>query len=403
MSQPTLTKPAGALVLSAPAAVAVVEIDAVDPYMPEGGMVAVPDDQRENLRTTAEAFVKDLATLPAKSPEFQAKINEISNVGRDDLLQASKVSSRLLDRPAAALAAAKGTSAIDAPGRVAKNLVDLRLIVEELTPNRADLTGAKKLLKFIPGGNKVANYFKKYQSAQTQLDAITRALEAGQDELMRDNAAIDIELANMWALMGQISQWAYLLGAVNSEVERQIQIHQTTDVELADALKADAQFAVLQRHQDLLTNLAVAVQGYLALQMVRQNNVELSKGVDRARTTTLAALRTAVILHQALTNQELVLNQIKALNATTSNLIVQNSEVLRRNSVSIHQQAVDSTVEIAKLEEAFTNVFATMDEIDKFRLEAVDAFAVTITSLEGQVAKAKPYLERAHTQQTTQN
>lgn len=399
MTQPTLVKPGAALVLQPPAAVTVIETEQVDPFAPDGGMVAVDEAQREVLRANAEAFVADLATVPPKSPAFQAKVQEIAAVGRDELLAASNVSSRLLDRPAAALTASTGTSGVDAPGRVAKNLVELRTVVEELTPNRADLTGAKKILKFLPGGDKIANYFKKYQSAQSQLDAITRALEAGQDELLRDNAAIEREQANMWTLMGQISQWAYLLAAVDAEVNRQIEAVKVSDPNRADALKADALFAVRQRHEDLLTNLAVAVQGYLALQMVHQNNVELSKGVDRARTTTLAALRTAVILHQALTNQELVLNQIKALNATTSDLIVKNSEMLKQNSVAIHRQAVESTVEIGALETAFQNVFDTMDEIDRFRLEAADSFKTTITSLETQVSRAKPYLERANVQQ----
>src|SRR2546428_13963908 len=65
------------------------------------------------------------------------------------------------------------------------------------------------------------------------------------------------------------------------------------------------------------TQLAVNAQGYLALELVRKNNLELIKGVDRATTTTISALRTAVIVAQALTNQELVLNQITALNTTT--------------------------------------------------------------------------------------
>ena len=52
------------------------------------------------------------------------------------------------------------------------------------------------------------------------------------------------------------------------------------------------------------------IQGYLALDMIRKNNLELMKGVDRATTTTVAALRTAVIVAQALNNQKLVLDQI---------------------------------------------------------------------------------------------
>ena len=76
-------------------------------------------------------------------------------------------------------------------------------------------------------------------------------------------------------------------------------------------------FHVRQKRQDLLTLLAVYIQGYLAIDIIIKNNVELIKGVDRASTTTISGLRIAVIVAQTLGNQKLVLDQIAALNTTT--------------------------------------------------------------------------------------
>ena len=45
--------------------------------------------------------------------------------------------------------------------------IDLRNTVTDLDPSHADLTGVKKVLKWIPGGDKIARYFAKYESAQT--------------------------------------------------------------------------------------------------------------------------------------------------------------------------------------------------------------------------------------------
>src|SRR3546814_21118044 len=91
--------------------------------------------------------------------------------------------------------------------------------------------------------------------------------------------------------------------------------------------------------------MAVSVQGYLALDLVKKNNVELVKGVDRASTTTVGALRTAVTVAQAMTNQRLVLGQITALNETTSNIIDSTSTLLREQTGQIHQQAAASRSE----------------------------------------------------------
>ena len=56
------------------------------------------------------------------------------------------------------------------------------------------------------------------------------------------------------------------------------------DPERAKALNQDVLFYVRQKHQDLLTQLAVSIQNYLAIDIVIKNNIELIKGVDRAST-----------------------------------------------------------------------------------------------------------------------
>ena len=113
-------------------------------------------------------------------------------------------------------------------------------------------------------------------------------------------------------------------------------------------------------------SIAVSIQNYLAIDIVIKNNIELIKGVDRASTTTVSALRTAVIVAQALNNQKLVLDQITALNVTTSNMIQSTSEMLRDNSVAIQQQAASATIGLPQLQAAFANIYETMDAIDAF-------------------------------------
>ena len=102
-----------------------------------------------------------------------------------------------------------------------------------------------------------------------------------------------------------------------------------TEPAKAKAIRETALFYTRQRTTDLLTQMAVTVQGYLALDLVKKNNVELVKGVDRASTTTVSALRTAVTVAQAMTNQKLVLEQVSALNTTTANMIDTTGELLQ--------------------------------------------------------------------------
>jgi uncharacterized protein YaaN involved in tellurite resistance len=122
------------------------------------------------------------------------------------------------------------------------------------------------------------------------------------------------------------------------------------------------------------------------------------KGVDRASTTTVSALRTAVIVAQALGNQKLVLDQISALNTTTSTMIERTSQMLKDNSVKIQQQAASATIGLPQLQAAFANIYATMDAIDTFKVQALDTMAATIGTLETEVGKSQAYLERVQQQ-----
>ncbi|MEU8665223.1 toxic anion resistance protein, partial [Actinoplanes philippinensis] len=246
------------------------------------------------------------------------------------------------------------------------------------------------------GGSRIDRYFARYQSAQTQLDAIIRALASGQDELRKHNAAIETEKANLWASMGRLGEYNELATALDAALtEKAAALEATGRAEDAAALTSDAVFAIRQRRQDIMTQMAVSVQGYLALDLIRKNNLELIKGVDRSQTTTVAALRIAVIVSQALSTQKLVLDQINALNDVTSQLIEATSQQLRTQGAAIHENAASATVDVDRLQAAFDNVFATMDAVDTFRAQAVESMAQTVRALEGQIQRAQPYLERA--------
>jgi uncharacterized protein YaaN involved in tellurite resistance len=384
---PATVAPAGAeLVLVPPAPVAAVG--------PAQAATVVPVDPAVagQLEATADAFVESLAGLDAHSPAFTGKVGAITRMGDREIREAASVSNRMLDRPVKAM----GSGLFDSGSPVSKSLIDLRNTIEELDPARqGDLFSPRKLLGMIPLGSRLRDYFDRYRSSQTHLDAIINALYHGQDELRKDNAAIEQEKVGLWATMGRLQQYALMAARLDRALEERIPGLEATDPERARVLRQDVQFYVRQKHQDLLTQLAVAVQGYLALELVRKNNAELVKGVDRATTTTVAALRTAVMVAQALANQRLVLDQITALNTTTGNLIESTSSMLRQQTGRVHDQAAGATVNLNQLKTAFANIYATMEAVDTYRSAALQSMRATVDALEHEVATARGYLERA--------
>ena len=188
-------------------------------------------------------------------------------------------------------------------------------------------------------GDKMRDYFDKYQSSQHHLDAsssrCTRARTSCGTTTRRSSRR-----SNLWATSGRLRQYLYMaqqLDASSWQRIAQIEAHRP------DAGQGPARGPPVLRPPEgpgPATQLAVSVQGYLALDLVRKNNLELIKGVDRATTTTVSALRTAVIVAQALADQKLVLDQITALNTTTANLIESHlARCCSDQSGKIHEQA----------------------------------------------------------------
>lgn len=384
-TQPLAPPPtANALTLEAPAPMPVVAETQAPQMAPP-----VTEEQRPALDAKVNQFMTAIMAEQASSPEFSAQADAVRSMGDGDIRRAAEMSNRLLDTPINEM----NKGGLSDVSKVSATLVELRKTVEGLDPS--EVSKPKKFLGVIPFGDKIQDYFRKYQSSQQHLNAILHALRSGQDELTKDNVSLNMEKQQLWDTMNRLNQYIYLAEQLDTQLAAQIAELQVTDPAKADALNKDVLFYVRQKHQDLLTQLAVSIQGYLAIDVIIKNNTELIKGVDRASTTTVSALRTAVITAQALGNQKLVLDQISALNTTTSGLIERTSEMLKSNSVTIQQQAASSTISIESLQKAFANIYETMDSIDSFKIEALNNMSQTIGTLETEVAKSRAYLDRA--------
>ena len=386
MSDPTQTsQPSDATSLNAPAAVpAIAPEKAV-------GMVPLKPDETSALDAQVAQFVNQVVTLDINAPEFKTRVDAISSLGNAEVAASAGVSNRLLARPVNAMR--NGLFDAGSPG--SKGLVDLRNPVESLDPSKqGDLFAPRKLLGLIPFGNKLSEYFEGYQSAQTHLNHIIETLYHSKDELQEDDAAIDQEKQQLWTLMQKIEQYVYLGKKLDAALAAKLASLDSTDPQRAKVLREEVLFYTRQKVTDLLTQMAVNVQGYLALDLVRKNNIELIKGVDRATTTTVSALRTAVIVAQALANQKLVLDQITALNTTTGNMIEATATMLKQQSGQVYQQASSATVSVQQLQAAFDNIYQTLDMISDYKIKALDSMQQTVDALTTEVDKAKTYMDK---------
>ncbi|MEU4083785.1 toxic anion resistance protein [Streptomyces aureus] len=359
-----------------------------------GGLVPVGPGVQDEMARRAAEYVEGLAVLDARSPEFAGKVGEIAGLGASEMRGAAAQSNRMLERTIRSLP----DKSEDAQSHVAGSLVELRRVVEDLDPRELSASRGRKFLSRLPGGNKLRDHVAKYASAQGTLNRIVGSLRGGQDELRRDNAALGTERVRLWETMGKLQEYVVLTQALDSAVEAHIAGVDAADPAGADTLRSDVLFPVRQKHQDLLTQLAVCAQGYLAMDVVRRNNDELIKGVDRAATTTVSALRISVMLASALDNQRKVVEQVNALRGTTEDLIRGNAEMLSTQSGEIQRIAADPAVGAETLRTAFQEIYRTLDAIDTYKVRATETMAATVESLTAELQTAGARLERSRTQ-----
>ena len=282
-------------------------------------------------------------------------------------------------------------------GPVANSLVELKMEVEELDPNRFDFSAGwvTRMLGMIPGiGSAMKRYFSRYESAQTVIDAIIHSLEEGREQLKRDNVTLSEDQRGMRELSLKIERQVMLAQLLDQKLQYKLDREFPADSPKSRFVQEELIFPLRQRIMDLQQQLAVNQQGVISIEIIMRNNKELVRGVDRAINVTISALQVAVMVALALANQKIVLDKINALSQTTSDLIAGTAATLKTQGTAIHTQASQSMLQMDSLKSAFADITSAMDEISRFRREALPKMAESILEFDQLTAQGEAAIER---------
>ncbi len=318
-------------------------------------------------------------------------LDSIEGMGRN-LQHRAATRSRLLQAPLRDLARES-----EEGGPVAKSLSDLRIEVEKLDPTSLELSpsGFNRLLGAIPGvGTPLQRYFMRFESSQGVIDAIIRSLESGRDQLKRDNVTLNEDQKNMRELTLTLSEQVALAQALDAAIGARLDRDVPADDPRRAFIEEELVFVLRQRTMDLQQQLAVNQQGVLATAIIVRNNRELIRGVDRALDVTISALQVAVAVAMAVAHQKVVLDKVEALNRTTSDMIAGTAQRLKTQGSQIHQQASSAMLDMQSLKSAFADINIALDEISRYRREALPQMAQTIIEMDALTTEAEKSIEK---------
>ncbi len=356
--------------------------------------LAVPteDGIDPEIDARASEYADRLLSVDVSSPDaVDSGRSAIETMGRD-LQRRAASRSEMLQAPIKEL-----TRHSDDGGPVAKGLVDLKIQVEAMDPNQVDLSPGwfTRLLGMLPGvGTPLKRYFTKFESSQTVIDAIINSLDKGRQQLTRDNVTMREDQKAMIALTIELDRQGELAMALDQKLQYKLEREIAADDPRRRFVEEELLFPLRQRTMDLQQQLAVNQQGALATEIIMRNNRELIRGVDRALDVTISALQVAVTVALALAHQKIVLDKISLINATTSELIASTAEQLRTQGTEIHTQAASTMLEMDSLKAAFADINAAIDEISRYRREALPQMASDINELDQLTSAGEEAIQR---------
>lgn len=336
-------------------------------------------------------FIDALANEDLHSESFRSRLDSAFALGKEEVSNASSLmQGRFMQRNFAGIE--------DTPAY--KAIADIRAQLDELNPgNDGDLMQPRKLLGIIPFGNKLEAYFRKYQSASEQLKTSMTQLYAARDDMQKDVVDIEATRAKLWEAMQKLAAASRFATTLDAKLEEKVKSLETSDPQRAQALRQEVLFYARQNLQDIQTQQAVCVNGYLALDVLKKTGREMMNGCTRVATTGMSALAVAQTVARATGNQIRVMEMLQGVNATIGNLISETGRALNQHVDQTTQFAQNPMLGIEKMKEMFDQTFQAMDAMDNFRAKAIDVMGQNNAMIREQLARADNYTDRTRQQQ----
>ena len=338
----------------------------------EAEAVAPAPEVKVKLEKVADSNTQNLMTFDLDSlEERRGIISSIDSFGKD-IVEKSTQKNDMLNVRLVDLSKMGGEN-----GAVVSGLSELSMQMKDLDPSGIDFTKRGVFGKMF---NPARSYFTKYERADAIIAKTIDSLAEGKAVLKNDNTTLEIEQMSLRDLTKKLNQQIEMGTQMDESISAAIEKAkiENVDEERIKFIEEEVLFPLRQKIMDMQQMQAVNMQGIVAMEIVRRNNKELIRAVERAENVTVSALKIAVTVASALYNQKIVLEKVNAVNEATNKLIGATSKMLKEQGASIQQQAMESSISVDTLKDAFANTFEALDAVSNYKTKALPQMKNTI-------------------------
>lgn len=263
-------------------------------------------------------------------------------------------------------------------GPVGDVLHDLMKKLEQLNPEELTQKKQKGLRKvFNRAKYSVQEMMSKYQKLSTQVDRISIQLDHSKRGLLEDVQMLEqlyeqnktyFQALNVYIAAAEIKRDEIMnetIPALRKKAEAsndQMAYQEVNDmVQYVDRLE--------KRLYDLQLSRQITIQSAPQIRMIQQTNQTLAEKIQSSIMTSIPLWKNQIAIALTLNKQMKAVEAQKQVTATTNELLLKNSEMLKMNSIETARENERGIVEIETLKQTQENLLETIEETLKIQAE----------------------------------
>jgi uncharacterized protein YaaN involved in tellurite resistance len=344
-----------------------------------------------NLKTQAGENAQAIFDADLNNPQQREGIlKPLDNFGLNEMSRSASHNEMLATR---FVDLTKGGKDAD---NIGEQLIELNKQMKDLDPSRVDFTKKGVIGNLM---NPVRKYFAKYEKAEGAISDIVESLDKSSKVLQNDNITLLNEENYLREVTNKLLAEIELGKQMDASIEAQIQSAEIEGVDQnkIDFVREEVLFPLRQRIMDMQQMIVVNQQGIVSLNVIRRNNKELIRGVNRAKTVTVSALRTGVMVASALYDQKIVMDKINILNQTTENIIETTSHMLKEQGSEIQKHSAETMISPDVLKAAFAEALQAIQDVSTYKVQALPQMKETINMFSDMADEGQKVVEKIET------
>ena len=347
--------------------------------------------ENSNLKNQANDNAVAIFDTDLNNPqERESILKPLDNFGLDDMSKSAShnemLSTRFVDMT-------KGGKEADTIG---EQLIELNQQMKDLDPSKVDFAKKGVIGNLM---NPVRKYFAKYEKAEVAISDIVQSLDKSSKVLQNDNTTLLNEENYLRQITNKLLADIELGKQMDASIEVQIQKAEIEGVDSnkIDFVREEILFPLRQRIMDMQQMIVVNQQGIVSLNVIRRNNKELIRGVNRAKNVTVSALRTGVMVASALYDQKIVMDKINILNQTTENIIESTSQMLKEQGSEIQKHSAETMISPDVLKASFNEALQAIQDVSNYKIQALPQMKETIDMFSEMADNGQKVVEKIET------